>query len=346
MPEQILMAYGSSPDGGMIDPLLVRWCDQSDFTDWQPTATNQAGSFRLSRGNRIVGGVQAPVGALLWTDIDVWNVTYIGFPLVFGFLQIGSNCGLIAQKALTVLGSIPYWMSDHGFFQLTQAGAAQIPCSVWDKVFLDLDEANSDKCIAGSDYHFSEVWFFYPSKSGGSGEIDSYVKYNVAENEWDYGQATPEQANAMARTAWTDQNKNNFPYSVDLAGILQNQDQTLDANSQPMTGVMAQSGYMDISDGGEMMAVSRYIPDFRWEGANPSLQLTLLFRRWSGDGNNDSDADNPPSIQGPFTVTPKTRYITFTVRGREVAELITCDAADTWFRRGIPRIMAEADGEF
>jgi hypothetical protein len=341
MPEQIIMAFGCSPDGGAQDPMLVRWCDQSDYTDWQASATNQAGSFRLSRGNRIVGGLQAPIGAILWTDLDIWSVTYEGFPLVFGFFQVGSDCGLIAQKAAVVLGSIPYWMSPAGFFQLTSSGAQQIPCTVWDQVFLNLDAANQDKCIAGSDYLYNEVIWFYPSLNGGSGEIDSYVKYNVAENEWDYGPAAPGMANLMSRSAWTDQNKPGPRFSVDLSGLIQQQDSGLDANGAPMTGVMAQSGYLDIADGGQIMAVSRYIPDFKWEGTNPSLQLTLLFRRWSGD-----DDPEGSSVQGPFTITPSTRYVTFTARGREVAELITCDAADTWFRRGVPRIMAEPDGEY
>ena len=342
MPEQIIMAFGSSPAPGTPaypgpqDPMLVTWCDQSDYTDWAASTTNQAGSFRLSRGNRIVGGLQAPVGVLLWTDFDVWSVTYIGFPLVFGFFEVGSNCGLIAQKAATVLGSIPYWMSDHGFFRLTQAGAEQIPCSVWDAVYLNLDEANQDKCLAAANYHYSEVWFFYPSISGGSGEINSYVKYNIAENEWDYGLATAGQANAMARTAWTDQNRPGPPVAADLTGLLQEQDSGLTANGKPIEGIMAQSGYLDMAEGEEMVFADQWIPDGIWEGDDPSIQVSLYFRRWPGD---------PPSIQGPFTVTPSTEYITFRARGREVAEQIT-GTGNGWFRRGVPRLRIAPDGRY
>lgn len=343
MPEQIIMAFGSSPAPGVptypgpLDPMLVTWCDQSNFTQWAASTTNQAGSFRLSRGNRIVGGLQAPVGILLWTDFDVWSVTYIGFPLVFGFFEVGSNCGLIAQKAATVLGSIPYWMSDHGFFQLTQAGAEQIPCSVWDIVFLNLDMANQDKCVAGANYHYNEVWWFYPSINGGSGEIDSYVKYNLAEKEWDYGPATPEQANAMARTAWTDQNRPGPPVSADLAGLLQQQDTGLTANGSPIAGIMARSGYLDIAEGEMYPYADQYIPDFIWEGDDPAVYVTLYFRRWPGD---------TPSFQGPFLVTPTTEYISFRVRGREVAEEITIANSGTWVRRGVPRLRWQPDGRY
>ncbi len=343
MPEQIIMAFGSSPAPGVptfpgpLDPMLVCWCDQSNFTDWAASTTNQAGSFRLSRGNRIVGGLQAPVGILLWTDFDVWSVTYIGFPLVFGFFEVGSNCGLIAQKAATVLGSIPYWMSDHGFFRLTQAGAEQIPCSVWDVVFLNLDMANQDKCVCGADYHYSEVWWFYPSMNGGSGEIDSYAKYNIAENEWDYGPATPEQANAMARTAWTDQNRPGPPVTVDLGSLMQQQDTGFTADGAPIEGIMARSGYLDIAEGEMYPFVDQYVSDFIWEGDNPGIYLTLYFRRWPGD---------TPSTQGPFLITPTTEYISLRARGREVAEEISIANPGTWVRRGVPRIRWQPDGRY
>jgi hypothetical protein len=42
MPAQILVAWGSSTVeaiGVQHDPLLVRWCDQEDFTEWTVTAT-------------------------------------------------------------------------------------------------------------------------------------------------------------------------------------------------------------------------------------------------------------------------------------------------------------------
>jgi hypothetical protein len=169
MPQQIVMAFGSSPDGGSaIDPLLIRWSDQSDFSSWAPTVTNQAGSFRLPRGDRIIGAIQAGVATYLWTEYEFWTAQYSGFPFVFGFFQQGASCGLIAQNAIISLGTTTYWMGDHGFFLTTGSGFQQIPCSVWDYVYLDLDLPNADKCFAGADYHFREIFFFFPSKSGGT----------------------------------------------------------------------------------------------------------------------------------------------------------------------------------
>lgn len=351
MPQQIVVAYGSSPTGGTLDPLLIRWCDQSDFTDWTPSTTNQAGSFRLSRGSKAVGGLQAPGVALIWTDIDVWAMQYIGFPLVFGFLQVGSNCGLIAEKAAAVLGTVVYWMADHGFFRLAGSGAEQIPCSVWDVVYRNLDTTNQDKCLAGPDYHYSEIFFFYPSINGGTGEIDSYAKYNVAENLWDYGPAEPGTPNLMSRTAWTDQNQPGFPISVDLGGKMQEADTGFTADGVPLIGGFIRSGYVDIAEGGQLMSVDQFIPDFQWDGPTPTLTITLYFRNYPGE---------EPTTLGPFTITPQTQYVTLRlpraitvggttvtafvpVRAREVALEID-SASQAWWRIGLPRLRQAPAG--
>lgn len=335
MPQQILMAFGSSPDGGAEDPLLIRWSDQSNYYSWEPTTTNQAGSFRLPRGVRIVGAIQAGIATFIWTEYELWTAQYEGFPFVFGFFQQGASCGLIGQNAMCALGAVIYWMSDHGFFLTTGTGFQQIPCPVWDYVYLNLDTENQDKCLAATDYHYREVFFFFPSKSGGTGEIDSYVKYNVMENVWDTG--------TLVRTAWTDLNPGQ-PIGVDGTGIMQQHDMGLDADGQPMTGVSATSAYIDMADGTDLVLATRFIPDFLTEGANPTFNINLLVRSFPGD---------TPVVMGPFEITPETDYVSIGqllpfpvlgVRGREIALQITCDALDTWFRIGTPRITIAPSG--
>ncbi len=349
---QIIMAYGCGPIGmiGTVDPLLVRWCDASDYTSWTASTTNQAGSYRLPRGTRIVGGLQVPGMALLWTDQSVWMAQYIGFPLVFSFQVAGTMCGLIAQKALVTMGPSVYWMSDHGFFRISNGNVEQIPCPVWDVVFKNIDTNNADKCLAGTDYHYSEVWFFYPSLNGNTGESDSYVKLNVQEGVWDYGPATPGVANQLARTAWLDLNERLPPLTVDLTGLLQLQDTGFTANGAAQIATI-QSGFMDIVEGGDLMSVDQLIPDFLWDGPNPSLTITMYFRKWPGD---------TPTAMGPFTITPTTEYISLrsaqiitiggttitaypAVRAREVA--IKLSVVSGWFRMGNLRLRAADTGK-
>lgn len=52
-PDRHLVCGGSNPLGGSnIDPMLVRWSDQEDFTNWTPSATNTAGDQRLEVGDK------------------------------------------------------------------------------------------------------------------------------------------------------------------------------------------------------------------------------------------------------------------------------------------------------
>lgn len=354
MQQQILMAFGCTPlAGGNPDPMLIRWTTQSDDTVWVADPTNQAGSFRLTRGNRIIGGMQVPNFGLIWTDLDVWMIQYIQFPLVFSFTQIGSNCGLIGQKAAVVLGGIVYWMSDHGFFRMGGGGPEQIPCPVWDAVFKDLDTVNQDKCFAAANYHYSEVIFYYPSLSGGTGEVDSFVKMNVQEGEWDTGlNGGAGVPNAMARTAWTDQNQPGSPISVDLMGTLQQADQGFNAGvGQGVVPASITSGFMDIADGDQIMTIDKFIPDFLWKGSTTALNLTMLFREFSGD---------TITTLGPFAINPSTEFVTLRLprqirvggqnivsfaapRGREVA--IKLDAVSGWWRMGAPRVNTFTSGK-
>lgn len=351
MPQEIIIAYGCTPlVGTSPDPMLVRWCDAGDFTDWTASATNLAGSFRLSRGSHIVGGISAPAGILLWTDTDLWLVQFIGFPLVFGFFLISEQTGLIAQKAAIAIGSLVYWMSDHGFFRFSGGGAEQIPCPVWDAVYLNIDMANWDKCVAGSDYLYNEIYFFFPSVNSSTGEIDSYVKLNTEGGWWDYGPATQGAPNPMARTAWTDINHPRSAMSVALNGLMIQGDQGFTMFGVDPVAAMATTGFQDMTDGLDFVLVDQFIPDFLWEGDEPSLSITLLFRNYPGD---------PITPMGPFTITPSTKYITLrhptqitvdgtvftaypSVRAREVA--VQIDNISGWWRWGSPRLRVTRAG--
>ena len=84
MPQRQVIAWGSSFTL-QPDPLLIRWSDVADSTVWIGTATNQAGSYRIPTGSKIVTCIQGPQQGLIWTDLDLWSMQYIGAPLVYGF---------------------------------------------------------------------------------------------------------------------------------------------------------------------------------------------------------------------------------------------------------------------
>ncbi|MDA1189406.1 MAG: hypothetical protein O2854_07000, partial [Chloroflexi bacterium] len=78
---------------------LVAWCSQEgavDDADWVPTVTNTAGSYVLPTTGSIVCGRRSRGVTLIWTNVDLWAMTYIGGEFVFRFDQVGNNCGIIS----------------------------------------------------------------------------------------------------------------------------------------------------------------------------------------------------------------------------------------------------------
>jgi hypothetical protein len=79
--------------------MLVAFSDTENELDFNPTATNTAGSVRLSSGSLIVGGLKSRQETLIWTDTSLYSMTFIGPPLTFALNLINEGAGLIAPKA-------------------------------------------------------------------------------------------------------------------------------------------------------------------------------------------------------------------------------------------------------
>jgi hypothetical protein len=166
MPQAQVILFGSEPvlGSGIIDPLLVRFSDAGTYDVWSATVSNQAGSYRLSRGSKIVGGIQAPQTTLLITDVDLWSMSYIGPPLVYGFTVMGSGCGLIAPHAIVTLGGTTFWLSQKAVWSFGAGGLQQVPCSVWDFIFENLDTININKTHGAANSTTGEIAFYFPPK--------------------------------------------------------------------------------------------------------------------------------------------------------------------------------------
>ena len=333
MPQRQIVAWGSTQTG-IQDPLLVRWCDVNNFDQWIALPTNQAGSYRIPRGSRIVGGLQGPQQAVLWTDIDVWAMQYIGPPYVYSFNEIGAGCGLIGRKAACFMNGIGYWMGPSQFFILSGAGVQPLPCTVWDQVFQNLypDPSVYYKIRTAVNSLFGEITWYYPSAAG-TGEVDSYVKYTVPLNIWDYG--------TLARTAWVDQSVLGPPIGADPAtGLLQQHETSNDADLQAMQPFF-QSGYFTIGDGDLMTFIDLIWPDMKWGKVSQSptavVQISFYVANYPGD---------TPTVYGPYSVTQATQYFNTRLRGRLVSIRISSSDLGSFWRIGALRYRFASDGKF
>ena len=333
MPQRQIIAWGSTRNG-IQDPLLIRWCDVDNYSQWTALPANQAGSYRMPKGSKIVGCIQGPQQGLVWTDLGCWAMQYSGPPYVYQFNEIGNGCGLIGRKAATSMNGVVYWMSQSQFFRLAGSGVETITCPVWDVIFQDLDESNLDKIRIAANSRFGEVSWFYPTTSSG-GEIAKYVKYNVALNSWDFG--------TLSRTAWINQSVLGAPIGAGPAGdssYIYQHETSPDADGQPMTSSF-QTGYFVMSEGEWKIFVDQVWPDMKWGyfGGAQDADLTITFYV----------TDYPhqdPRVYGPYAFNNQTDFLTPRFRGRLVSiKMESADAGSFW-RVGATRYRFQQDGKF
>ena len=327
-------------DDSSQDDMFIRWCAQDDVNTWTPTATNTAGSQRLTDGSRIISAKRSRGAVLIWSDTALYQMQLIGAPFIFGFSQLGSNCGTIGLHATIEINGTAFWMGRDSFFQF-DGTVQKIPCSVEDYVFTDIDEANQKDVFAAANSEFNEVTWFYPTN--GASQIDRCVTYNIKERVWNVG--------TLPRTSWADKGVYNFPYATtyaptDTTGTITTitgltagrtymyaQEKGNNADGTAMTSYV-ESGEFVIPQAGEhLMSIKRFIPDFK--NLTGTVNVSLKFR------------DYPTSTQrtnGPFPVTSSTNKVDTRARGRQGAIRIESSTLDTAWRFGTYRAEIRPDG--
>ena len=321
------------------DNMFIRWSDQESTSDWTPTATNTAGSFRLTDGNQIQTAVRSRGAVMIWTDTALYAMQFIGAPLTFGFKQIGSNCGAVGINAAVDVSGNSFWMSNDSFF-IYDGAVKKLPCTVQDFVFDDINKNAQQDVYCAANSNYNEVMWFYASAN--SDQIDRMVTYNYAENLWYVG--------TLARTSWSDYGVYPVPYATQFKST----DTT--ATISTITGLKAgrtfvflhetgteddgsamanhiESGDIDIADGDNFMSVSRFIPDFK--NLTGTADVTLKTRPYPS-GNQTS--------HGSFDVTTSTTKVNTRIRGRQVAVRISSDAVGDKWRYGTMRLDIRPDG--
>jgi hypothetical protein len=332
-----------------FDPMLIRWSDQEDPTNWAPAATNQAGSLRVSRGSQIITGIQSRQEVLVWTDSALYSLQYVGAPVVWGAQLVGDNLSIVGQNAVAYANGVSYWMGKDKFYKYD--GRTQtLNCDLRKFIFEDINLTQEAQFFAGTNEGFNEIWWFYCSSN--SSVIDKYVVYNYAENIWYYG--------TMGRTAWLDSGVLGYPIAATFASNIVNHEQGVDDNvlgtPLPITSYIA-SAEFDLDDGHQFSFVWRVLPDITFSGSqteNPSVTMYLLPLKNSGSGYNVPDTAANQSVGGvsfkPVTRTAVLPIEQFTgqiftrVRGRQlIIKVESTDLGVNW-QLGAPRIDIRPDG--
>ena len=367
-PDRHLVFFGTETtigDSSTQDEMFIRFSDQEDINTYTPTATNTAGTQRLSDGSRIVGAVRGRDAMYIWSDTSLFTMRFIGAPFTFGFAQVGTNCGLIGQNAAIEVDGAAYWISENGFFKYA-GNLESLLCLVEDFVYNDLNTTAGQLINVGLNNLFGEITWFYCTES--STVINRCVTYN-------YFDSTPQRpvwtTGTLARGTWQDSAVFGLPHatdydadsndSYDVVGNTdgctiyyeheKGTDQVAEGTTTAITANI-QSGDFDITqqrsqlgqstglatfrgDGEHIMKIRRFVPDFLSQTGN--TQVTLQLRNYS----NDSQAS---SALGPFTISSSTSKVDTRARARAVSLKIANTTTSQSWKLGTFRLDIQPDG--
>jgi hypothetical protein len=350
---RIVIAFGCSDYGAygtaVFDPLLIRWSEQESYTNWTPAATNQAGSYRLSRGSEIIGAIQTRQEIVVWTDAAIYSMQYLGPPFVYGFTLLADNISIVSPNAMATANGVVYWMGVDKFY-IYSGRVETLPCSVRQFIFNDINRDQEAQFNAGTNEGYSEVWWNYCSKN--STVVDRYVIFNYLDRVWYYG--------TLDRTAWLDSPLRQFPMAATAGNIVVFHEAAVDDGStNPPSAINAyiQSSDFDIGDGHNYGFVWRIVPDITFDGSDttgatndkPFVTFTVRPKQNPGSAYGVAATPDVTSAQSyagqtTYNVQQFTEIVYSRVRGRQMAFRVASNSIGTQWQLGVPRIDVRPDG--
>jgi len=351
-----LLAFGCQPYAGSstdYDPLLIRWASQDEPQYWNPTgttpggSTSSAGFLRVSRGSEIVRALPTRQEIMVWTDTTLYSLQYLGTTDVFALQQLADNISIISPRAVASANNITYWMGTDKFYAYT--GQVQtLPTTVREYVYKDINYAQTDQIVAGTNEGFNEIWWFYPSAN--SNWNNRYVVFNHLDQVWFFGN--------LGRTAWLDTPLRDFPtalftepytYSDTIAGspndgYLYQHEVGVDDDGLPMESYI-QSNDFDLAEGDQFMLTRRMLPDINYNqstAATPTVTLAVRPRNFPGSQYQGDPSDTQNVIE--TTTDIYTNQVFVRARARQMALKVASDQLGVQWQLGSVRLDVRPDG--
>jgi hypothetical protein len=342
---------------GPLNQLLIRWANVSpdigpDPTNWKPELTNTAGFLYLQSGTSIVTAFHAKQETLVWTDISLSSMQFLGTAEVFGIQEVANGISIIGGNAVASANNVIYWMGNDKFY-IYNGRVDTLPCTLRQYIFEDINRQQGQIFFAGTNNQFNEIIWFYCSANATA--IDRYVIYNYADNLWYFG--------SLNRTAWVDAGIFEFPLAVHDGWVYTHESGTDDG--QPLgaapLGLAAyiQSADVDIEDGDKFMLIRRVIPDVNFTNSEtvnpvtgtpitPEATITVGVRNFPGAASAVTNASGVPTarpiVTASATINQYTNQVFIRARGRQMNFRIESSGVGTQWQLGMPRIDARPDG--
>ena len=349
-------------DATTQDPMFIRFSDQENYSVYQPSSVNTAGTFRLDTGNKIVAAVSGKDYNLILTDQAAYTMQFVGPPFTFSIRQVGSNCGCIGQHAVVYADGRVYWMGSGGGFFVFDGTVKLLPSLVEDFVFtttgsnVGINYSSNEIIYASHNSLFNEIIWFYPAGTPAGSpatQNNRSVVYNYVENSWStmtLARSSYADASTYAVPYATEYTSTNTPTLTTLSGATNTFGSSLyyahevGNNEVSLTGTTTaipayiQSGDFDLptdGDGEYLLRVSRFLPDFK--NLQGNAIVTIFLKNFPVDAGTGSQL-------GPFTINSTTQKIDTRARGRLANIKIQNTAVNETWRFGTFRADVNQDG--
>ena len=291
--ERFIFALAAEDSTGAINVRRVAWCDREDPETWDAESTNEAGGFELQTEGALRCGVRVRGRTLLLTTTDAHVAIYSGPPLVYGFQQVGKNCGVISDRAAATTGAGAFWMGNNDFYFYDGSAVRELPCEVHDYVFRFINRSYLYNIYAVANAANNEIWWFYTSteavaETAANGALvafnDKYVSYDYKQNIWSFGE--------ISRTSGVDSGVFNDPMWIDSDNYIWRHEVKNGFYGGALPFV--ESGPLTVGEGDSVMKATQVLTD-----SVPDDKITLEFKsRFEPQGVERS--------YGPYNVKPKT----------------------------------------
>ena len=247
--ERHLIAIGSNSD-----PRKVSWSDREDNTNWTSTARNTAGDLQIPTGGRALYAVKWQNDIIIFSDIGINRLYYVGSPFVYGIQDAGVSCKAISPRAIASSGNFISWIGENSFFTF-DGKLRELKSDVHDFIFDNIQTNSSANTFGTHNIDFNEVWWFFPVGDIDQSTPNRYVIWNYLDNVWSIG--------SMDRSCWVDQGVFDHPISCDSSGFVYEHDKRPLFNS-PGIGTQVpfcESAPIEIGNGDRVVQVNQIIPD-------------------------------------------------------------------------------------
>ena len=264
--ERHLIAIGANND-----PRKISWSDREDNTNWTSLARNTAGDLQIPTGGRALYAVKWQNDIIIFSDVGINRLYYVGSPFVYGIQDAGVNCKAISPRGITSSGNFIAWIGENSFFTY-DGRLRELKSDVHDYIFDSIQVSTQANSFGTHNIDFNEIWWFFPVGDTDQSTPNKYVIWNYLDNVWSIG--------SMDRTCWIDQGIFDYPLSCNSNGFIyeHNKSSLQGSPGRPDAQVpFCQTAPIEIGNGDRVVQVNQIIPDEE-SGTLPGITIGFKGR--------------------------------------------------------------------